>query len=134
MSKPYHLPARSVLLLFLISCSGHIHAQQIKGKILNAKSGYPVPNATVGTLPGKSIGIADHLGSFTFPVHERADTFFISSIGYATLKVPVKSATSQSTFYLDPYSTELDPVIIYTHADATGSKSEKMNYFRSWSD
>jgi len=65
---------------------------------------------------------------------KKNDTFFISSIGFYTLKIPLENALDQTNFYLTEYSKELEPVILksYTNEAVEGAKSEVAGYFKNW--
>src|SRR6478609_2689477 len=88
--------------------SGFIFAQSsLSGTILAAKSGEPIPYASIGII-GKNVGgISDSSGSFFIDLGPNAnlnylDTVVISSIGYIEKKWLLKEFVSQKIFKLDP--------------------------------
>lgn len=134
------LPFISFLFIFSAFCVNPNDSQaqsSIKGKIINQKNGKPISYASV-RIPKSNVGLlADARGMFSMGLHDakKSDTFFISSVGYTTLKIPVKSALEQSNFYLTEYSKELENVVLksYTNEATEGAKSDVAGYFKSWS-
>ena len=123
-------------LIFLVSTFSSLHAQQaIKGKIINQKNGKPLSNATL-SVSRKIFGLSDALGYFLLPVDriKNTDTFSVSSVGFATLKIPVAQAVKQSEFYVKEESKDLENVEVksYTMESSEGSTSTVTGYFRSW--
>ena len=128
------------LILFVISTTFHparLSAQSsIKGKIINQKNGKPISFASV-RIPKINAGQrADASGMFILALEDakKSDTFFISSIGFATLKIPVAAALDQSNFYMTEQSRELENVVVksYTNEGTYGAKSEITGYYKSW--
>lgn len=120
----------------IISAFSSLKAQQvIRGKIVNQKDGKPLSNATVKISKNRQ-GLSDAAGNFEMLIDrlKNTDSFMVSSIGFATLKVTVAYALKQTKFYLKEESKELENVVIksYSNESSEGSKSEVSGFFRSW--
>lgn len=85
---------RQFLFLPLLFFSFELLAQTdmtIKGSIIDAEKGHPIPFATI-VLKGHALGTtASESGDFSFRINERLqkDTVVFSCMGYSSLKVPV---------------------------------------------
>jgi hypothetical protein len=113
-----------------------LHAQQsVRGKIMNLKDGKPLSNATL-RISKKNQGLSDAFGYFLLPVERirSTDTLMVSSVGFATLKIPLVQAMHQSEFYVKEEARELENVIVksYSRESSEGSQSVVTGYFRSW--
>ncbi len=101
---------KMLLGICYLMISHWLPAQQLKGRITDAKSGEPVPNATLRLNPTTSTA-ADYLGRFVFNnIRAGAHLLRISSVGYETLEIPVIASSDslqirlrrQSGLFLQP--------------------------------
>ena len=113
---------KAILTLFLLTISMVAFGQEklLKGKVLDAQTGYAVPYASVLVL-NKNQGMgATGEGKFQFKVAQ-GDTLQISSIGYETLTIPIFpdsiDFSVQKTFRLQPTVYELDSFEIFQLSD-----------------
>lgn len=134
------------LLLFCLIFTGisnYLNAQEsaeIIGRISDAKSRLPIVFATIQLKNAKNGVIADEDGFFRLPLHYKAEKeiLIISSIGYATKRVPVSELKENITnnIRLQPKVESLGEVTIvaqknkknYISADAIVFKAiQKIN-------
>lgn len=91
----------------------------LKGKVIDAKTGYPVPYASVLIKnKGKGIGATGE-GKFNFRV-EKQDTLQISSVGYETLVFSLNNSLDYSfeiIFKLAPKVYDLDSIQVIQLTD-----------------
>jgi hypothetical protein len=61
--------------------------------------------------------LSDALGYFLLPVDriKNTDTFSVSSVGFATLKIPVAQAVKQSEFYVKEELKDLENVEVKSY-------------------
>ncbi|KYG78302.1 MULTISPECIES: carboxypeptidase-like regulatory domain-containing protein [Roseivirga] len=124
---------RLVLTLFLlITCCFSAIGQEelLRGKIVDAKTGFAVPYASV-LLSNKSQGMgASGEGKFRFEV-ENGDTLQISSIGYETLQLLIDrdklDFDKENVFELKPAVYELDSIEIIQLSDNFYLKRPKLD-------
>ncbi len=132
-----YLNYRSIttLLLFLIPCL-NICAQEIKGTIIYEKDSTPISFASVKLLNHNNGSISDSNGNFSLMLQDldQSDTILISSVGFESLKIPIKKALLKSKFVLQGYSKNLESIIIksFSKEDIAGAKSDIVGYYRSW--
>ena len=99
--------------MFLVGPVASLLAQtmKIKGRIIDAQSGEPVPYSNVmlkSTLAG---AIADSAGWFRLSISGRRDTLLVSALGYISDTVPVSPLTDQSLMIpLEPNAFNLGEV------------------------
>jgi hypothetical protein len=106
-------------LLFLVTfllASISLHAQItiIEGRILNTKTGEPVPFATLG-VPRRSIGtVADEQGRYLLRLPAGlTDTLIVSSVGFSReVVLPQALAAGQREFRLAPQEQTLRDVVV----------------------
>jgi hypothetical protein len=130
----YSITLIQLLIAFLFSnCA--ISQLQLTGKVINARDGKPVSNATIN-ISGKRFRQTDAVGNFRIPVpaYKSNDSLVISSVGFNTLKLPVSDAITKTEFGLNEQTTNLQLLILksYLNEAASGSNSEVTGYFRSW--
>lgn len=107
-------------LFFFTAIASLAQSDLLKGKVIDAETGFPVPYASI-LLVNKSQGMgANNEGRFQFKI-ESGDTLQISSIGYETLTlafIPSElDLTKVNIFKLKPAVYELDSVEIYELSD-----------------
>jgi hypothetical protein len=102
-----------IVLCFLFGISST--AQQYSAKVIDSKSGEPIPFATIQT--GKNQGvITNEEGIFSFILKEGKsipDSIHVSSMGYERIGVTLKKPLDQ-IIYLNPKPFELSEVFIST--------------------
>lgn len=109
------------ICLLLSICSYALGQEEsLRGKVIDAKTGFPVPYASV-LIKNKSRGIgATGEGKFRFPI-ENGDTLQISSIGYETLTLSLNfdeiDFSKENIFKLSPTVYELDSIEVIQLSD-----------------
>ena len=86
----------------------------ISGTVTDAETQEPLSSASI-TVKNKSVGtIANTEGKFTIhlPSELKADTLYISMIGYHSLQVPVASVRGELTIKLKPSVQYLQEVVV----------------------
>jgi hypothetical protein len=107
----------------------------VKGKVTEEDTD-PIPYASVKLMHHTSGIVTDTAGNFklTVPSSKQNDTIIISSVGYESLKIPVRSAIKKQAFILKTSAAKMDAVIIksFGKESIAGAQSEIVGYFRSW--
>ncbi|CAN5170480.1 DUF5686 family protein [soil metagenome] len=102
-------------LLAFILASGGMQAQNtvIKGRVIDAASGEPMPYTNV-YVEGKFIGtMTDDNGYYELHVNKRADTLAASALGYKILKKPIAASAEQTlNFELEIDAISLDMAVV----------------------
>lgn len=101
--------------LLIVVSAGFASAQNItvKGIVTDAKTGEPIPFASV-QLKGTATGVAaDIAGNYTFKVPGNG-TLIFSSIGYINLEVPVNNRTTIDAA-INPDAQTLDDVLVVAY-------------------
>ena len=108
----------------------------IDGKIYDRRSNKPLANASVSVNKKKVGSLSDKKGYFSLSSAglKKTDTLILSSVGYATLKIPLADAFEVKEYFLLEDSKELENVVLksYSRYNAEGSSSEVTGYFTSW--
>ncbi|MEP7164147.1 MAG: carboxypeptidase-like regulatory domain-containing protein [Ferruginibacter sp.] len=130
-------PLVSILLfiVFTFSRSEHVFSQsRVRGKVINIKDKKVIAFANITVGGTKRKAMSDASGNFTLTLNGfmANDSIFISSVGYKSLKLPVRDAIFKDEFGLDEEAREMQPVILYSKEEAIGSGSEITGYFRAW--
>lgn len=88
----------SLLLASLLPPVTPVSAQEaddgpaVTGRVLDARSGAPVPGAFVGLAPGETGVFADSLGAFRLPVPDRPDyRVVVQALGYSDAEATVSA-------------------------------------------
>ncbi|PWJ55603.1 carboxypeptidase-like protein [Dyadobacter jejuensis] len=109
-----------LLLLFVVELvsSIKIHAQTnhtIKGRIIDATTGDPVPFANVGIKASISGAITDFDGFYTISFTPPADSLTVSYVGYATKSKAIMAGVAEQTidFQITPGALQLREVKIF---------------------
>ena len=102
--------------LFLFTCllfsTAALFAQHIlKGKVTDASTGQPIPQATIDLQNGTSL-VADDNGMFSVSLQKNTQQIQISGIGYKTLEQNLSRDDRDATFKLQPIRLFLQPVEI----------------------
>lgn len=104
---------RSLVVIFIAFTFIGAHAQTISATVVDAKTGKPIPFATVET--GKNQGvITNEEGVFSFDlnrVRTPSDSIYVSSMGYAKKGI-THNASSKSEIRLEPTPFTLKSVYI----------------------
>jgi hypothetical protein len=110
-----------IFIFFLLILVQSVRGQtELNGKVVDMKSGLPLPFATV-TIKNRSIGtVTNDAGEFQFFVAEKFinDTLVISYLGYRSLHLIVGSIRSHTEFQLD----ELPVVLKEVTVDSDGAR------------
>ena len=105
----------NVLLVVFCSIAFFARAQEttVKGKVIDANSGDPIPYANIifqGTTIG---GTTDFDGNYQIKTKSPSDTLVVSYLGYKTKKKSVTKDIEQVlNFQLEEESTSLQEVVI----------------------
>jgi predicted choloylglycine hydrolase len=110
--------------------SGIQNAITLSGKVVDVKSGKPIPFTNIGIL-SKNIGtLSDPDGSFelSVPFQHGNDSVVFSSIGFANKKIPITKIkrSKNLTIGLDPSSAMLSEVVIT--AKKTSNKISRLGW------
>lgn len=121
-------------LLFLLLISGLDHSLRaqnviLEGRIVNTKTGEPVPFATLG-VPGRGLGtVADEQGRYVLRLPGLRDTLVVTSVGFSReVVLPVALAAGQREFRLAPQEQALGAVVVEhrrVHPGLLGRNKEK---------
>lgn len=86
-------------------------APPLEGQVLNARTGQPVPFATLG-VPRRGLGtVADEQGRYVLRLPALTDTVIVTSVGFAREVVPPAAlAAGQREFRLQPLQQTLQNV------------------------
>lgn len=118
---------RSFLLAFMTLFVSLAAAQTVRGKLLDKKTGQPLPNALV-LVKGKLINtITDQTGRFQIkvPYTQPTSTLVITLLGYYSAEFEV-DAIQSDTFFLIQKSIELREVVIAaTKKNIVNKKSDE---------
>lgn len=86
----------------------------VKGQVLSAENGQPIPKATVEIRPSGMKTLTDEYGFFTLPIRRTDGFISISSIGYKPLQFKVESLEESIQVHLETSNSELEEVEVYT--------------------
>lgn len=110
MSKRHGLTIVLSVLSLLLFHSSFAQTQKVTGKILDSKSGSPIPGATVSVEKGSQAVRAEADGSFTIDVPPGTKNLVISVVGYRRLVVPVR--TTPINVEMEVESALIDEVVV----------------------
>ena len=104
-----------VIIIFFIGGTLAAHSQSITSKIIDAKTGEPIPYATVQYGQNRGI-VTNEEGQFSLylPSDETIDSLYISSMGYEKTAVGVLKGID-SIISVDPKPIELSEVYLFDH-------------------
>jgi TonB-linked SusC/RagA family outer membrane protein len=111
------LLAGTVLLIHTLPAQ----TTQLKGKVVDAKDGSPIPNATIRIRGAKAGTASDMDGAFTLPVGFSKVTLEVSSIGYAPTIIAVATG-SPVVIKLEADTKALSEVVVTGVGVATSKK------------
>ncbi len=124
-----------IIWIAVIIPAAAISQVTIKGKVTEENT-IPIPFASVKLMHHPSGIVTDTAGNFklTISASRQNDTIVISSIGYESLYIPVRSALKNPGFILKSSTQKMDAVVIksFGKEDIAGAQSEIVGYFRSW--
>jgi uncharacterized lipoprotein YehR (DUF1307 family) len=127
-----------IILFFLIAVFPEICFAQtvIKGTIVYHGDAAPAAQVNIELLHDNTVKtLSDNTGKFKLNITnaQKDDSVIISSVGYKSIRMPVKTAASKSVFTLSEIVKNMDGVIVFNSHETIGSVSEKVGYYRSWS-
>jgi hypothetical protein len=117
MNKILHTTVLFLFTGFVFFIAADVNAQTqytVTGLVTDAKTGEPVPFASVA-LVGRRVGtLSDENGRFALTTKSLTDSLAVSSLGYATLRRLIdKERTSQAIdFKLEPAGNALQEVVV----------------------
>lgn len=105
----------STTAVVLLTSFSFLSAQQISSRIVDAKSGDPIPYATVQYATNKGI-VTNEEGNFSLYLDAglEVDSLFISSMGYETTAIGLSQALD-SVITINPKPIELSEVYLFDH-------------------
>jgi hypothetical protein len=85
----------------------------IRGKVLDAETGEPVPYTNIGFQHSLVGTISENDGSFFLTTTRATDTLLVSSVGYALIRLPVQIGAEQNfDIQLIPTAITLEAVVV----------------------
>lgn len=103
----------SIIFLLLLAFPVVLHAQTIRGTVVDAESGTPLPSATIqleGTYGGT---ITNREGEFSIDIEEYPANLLVRYIGYKSRKVKLEEWTADTLgVSLEPSVTELGKIVV----------------------
>lgn len=107
----------------------------IKGKVSYNDDAAPAAFVNVEIINRKGIEtMTNFAGNFSLhiPDSKSNDTVVISSVGYKSIRLPVKVAAKRSKFVLSESVKDMDGVTVFNSHEVVGSTAETVGYYRSW--
>lgn len=105
---------KSILLIGCLSCLNQSYSQTIiKGKILDADSGQPIPYAQAGIRQTPVFTTADQAGNFSLHLPERYDSITFYSFGYREQTLALNDSLHEFIVLLESDVIRADAVVIY---------------------
>lgn len=101
----------SLVTFLFFSATALFSQHPLTGKVTDAATGLPVPQATIELINGTST-VADDQGAFATSLKKGIQQIRISGIGYKTLEQTVSGNGTAVTFRLEPVKLFLQPVEI----------------------
>ncbi|HEY9184247.1 MAG TPA: TonB-dependent receptor [Salegentibacter sp.] len=105
-----------LLFLLVLTITEQVVSQNFKGKVINAATAEPVPNAHIENRETGSIVFSDDSGNFEIGIEGFPASLNISGVGFKNLKVEIFNADHPGLFYLSPSRENLSEVIITSTA------------------
>ncbi|OMQ13105.1 SusC/RagA family TonB-linked outer membrane protein [[Flexibacter] sp. ATCC 35103] len=114
------------MLSFLLTLSGYAQERTIKGKVLDAKDGLPIPGVTVflenssvsnntqqkGVIQSASLGtVTDFDGAFEFKINNNIKSLRVTYIGYLPYTIDI-TAQNNYTISLKSDVSELKEIVV----------------------
>ncbi len=122
-------------VLFVLSVTA-VAQNNIRGKIVYDRDARPASAVSVTLVNHRGGNITDQAGNFDLdiPSGGNNDTVIISSVGYQSIKMPVRQAMAKKEFKLVEIAKELPTVTVksFNNEQVIGDKHEKSASFRSW--
>lgn len=103
----------SAALVSLAFTSALAQTKVVEGQVLNARTGEPVPFATLG-VPRRGVGtVADENGRYLLRLPSLNDTLVVTSVGFSREVIPpMYWVAGQRVFRLEPQQQTLKGVVI----------------------
>ena len=119
-----HKKVKLLFTFFVIFSLGLSAQTVIKGKVIDAEAGQPLPGVNI-MVKGTNNGTAtDFEGLFTIKLETDRATLVFSSIGFVKKEIQVDSDTSDLLVKMEPDANQLEDVIIT--ANKTAESSQKV--------
>lgn len=109
------MPRCGLLLLLMMMTAPTLIGQKtvIRGKVVDAETGEPVPYTNIGFQHSLVGTISENDGSFFLTTTRATDTLLVSSVGYALIRLPVQIGAEQNfDIQLIPTAITLDAVVV----------------------
>lgn len=107
--------ARQLILFFLVIVPSVLSAQKtiVSGSIVDASTGQPLSFVNIAFTHSTVGTISDFNGQFYVETMHATDTLVASSLGYKSIKIPVKIGKEQSMFLaMEPVSLAIEEVVV----------------------
>ncbi|MBE7173087.1 MAG: carboxypeptidase-like regulatory domain-containing protein [Williamsia sp.] len=101
----------------------------LTGKVTDAATGLPIPQATIELRNGTST-VADDQGAFHASLKKGTQQIRISGIGYKTLEQDLSASDAATTFRLEPVKLFLQPVEIRAVRAGDNAPFTKTNLYK----
>ena len=111
----------SILLLPFILLTGN--DIQLKGKIIDAKTGAPVAYATIKAKNQNTVVLSGRDGSFTLSVPEKARQLICSAAGYGTVTVKIDRSVAEMVIKMEPEEQNLEEVVVSAYGIAAPDRA-----------
>ena len=111
----------SILLLPFILLTGN--DIQLKGKIIDAKTGAPVAYATIKAKNQNTVVLSGRDGSFTLSVPEKARQLICSAAGYGTVTVKIDRSVAEMVIKMEPEEQKLEEVVVSAYGIAAPDRA-----------
>lgn len=126
-----------IVLFFLVALFPEICFAQtvIKGTVVYYNDAAPAAKVNIELLHDKTAKtLSDNTGKFKLNITnaQKDDSVIISSVGYKSIRMPVKTALTKSVFTLSENVKNMDGVTVFNSHEVIGSQSESIGYYRSW--
>lgn len=109
------MPRCGLFLLLMMMTAPTLIGQKtvIRGKVVDAETGEPVPYTNIGFQHSLVGTISENDGSFFLTTTRATDTLLVSSVGYALIRLPVQIGAEQNfDIQLIPTAITLDAVVV----------------------
>jgi hypothetical protein len=108
----------------------------IRGRIIYERDAKPASAVSITLANHMGGNVTDQAGNFdlNIPSGGKNDTVIISSVGYQSIKMPVRQALERKEFRLVEIAKDLPSVTVrsFNNEQVIGDKHEKSASFRSW--
>jgi hypothetical protein len=128
---------RLVFFILFISVGNILSAQDgLYGRVLNSLDHTPIPGVNISFAQSSLTSQTGEDGSFNLSSYHlnQEDTITFSSVGFQSVKIPVKRANDLRMFYLPLANKVLNTVTVtsYLNSGSEGALATDAAFFRNW--